>query len=394
MHNTDSAERYLADVYASPLPAPELQLQWARDIDRAQCDFNRAVACNPAAARCVLRLCRRLPHACVAAHVLARWAPDAARDAARPEDMPALIESAMAGLERVLRSAADCADARQACLLPLRLRTEFMAEIVAALRDAAAVHAEVPDTLAAVVARVRAATDRLVRANQRLVATLARQYRYGPLSFMDLVQEGNLGLLRAIERFDPDHGTRVSTYSMWWVRRAMVYAIARQGRDVRPSVAQYWAAREVTRTLDRLEREHGRRATYREAANRLGTTVAEVQRHLGALAPPLALDAPVAAAADVTRAERLACQPELGPEHAVLAGDIRRAVGELLDQLPERHARILRLRFGIGVREDCTLEQIAQQQGVTRERIRQLEAQALNALRRLDSAWLLRSCLG
>jgi RNA polymerase sigma factor (sigma-70 family) len=390
MPTTDATERYLADVYACPIPAPELQLQWARDIERAQRAFNRAVASSPPASQRLLELYRRAPRAGSGAHVLARWVVRGDREEPDTLDMHALLEACMTELAGARRST----NALRACLQPVRLRTEFMAELILALQETLAVDTRVQAILIQSVERIRTATDRLVRANQRLVATLARQYRNGPLSFMDLVQEGNLGLLRAIERFDPGHGTRVSTYSMWWVRRAMVYAIVRQGRAVRPSVAQYWAAREVMRTLDRLEREQGRRATYREAARCLGSSVGEVQRHLGTLAPSLALDAPIDAAADVTRVERLTCPSEAGPEQAALTGDIRRAIGELLDQLPERHAKILRMRFGIGVYQDCTLEQIARQQGVTRERIRQLEMQALSALRRLDSAWALRGCLG
>jgi RNA polymerase primary sigma factor len=223
-----------------------------------------------------------------------------------------------------------------------------------------------------------------------LVVTLARQYRSSPLAFLDLVQEGNLGLLRAIERFDPEQGTRVSTYAMWWVRRAMVYAIARQGRDVRPSVAQYWNARQVMRANDRLEFEQGRRVTHHETARYLGITVEAVQEGLTTLAPPVRLDAPIDGTEDHARIERLTTTNSPDPERALFDHDLRRTVDELLKHLPERHAKILRLRFGIGMHDDCTLEQIARQQGVTRERIRQIEAQALKFLRNLNAAWALR----
>lgn len=389
MHDRDASDRYLADVYARSLPAPELQWQWARDIDRAQRAFNSAIAGDPAACRCLIDVGRRRPGPGGAAHAVARWTLQEDGGDAVAGDANAQFEACLAAL-----AATDATPARRASLKPLRLRVEFLNELVAALRESDDAY---PATLASCVAcveRIRAATARLVDANQRLVVVLARQYRNGPLAFMDLVQEGNLGLLRAIERFDPGHGTRVSTYAMWWVRRAMVYAIARQGRDVRPSVAQYWAAREVMRTQDRLEREHGRRVSCGEVAQCLGIPVAEVQRHLGTLAPALELDAPIEGAAELARVERLPGQCEKEPERVMCDSDLRRAIGELLAQLPERHARILRLRFGIGVREDCTLEQIARQQGVTRERIRQLEVQALKALRQLDSAWALRGSLG
>lgn len=389
MPHRDATERYLADIHSRPMPGPDKQRQWAQDLDRAQCAFNHAVAGDPAACRCLVGIGRELSAAGRAAYALARWVPGTEQCPPVAEDANTQLAACLAALD-----ATESMAGRGACLAPLRLRMEFMTEAVAVLREAAAVRAETLAGCTGSVERIRVATERLARANQRLVTALARQYRNGPLSFMDLVQEGNLGLLRAIERFDPGQGTRVSTYAMWWVRRAMVYAIARQGRDVRPSVAQYWAAREVMRTQDRLERQRGRRATCREVAQCLGTSVAEVHRRLGMLAAPLALDAPIERTADIARVERLSAHVGKDPESVVSAIELRRGIGELLAQLPERHARILRLRFGIGVREDCTLEQIARQQGVTRERIRQLEAQALKALRRLDSAWALRSCLG
>ncbi|HEY9198453.1 MAG TPA: sigma-70 family RNA polymerase sigma factor, partial [Gammaproteobacteria bacterium] len=283
-----------------------------------------------------------------------------------------------------------------AVLTPLRLRCEFMAELCAAVRAGTAECAETQAFLTAAAAaqvRIRGATDRLVLANQRLVMTLARQYRYAPMAFMDLVQEGNLGLLRAIERFDPDHGARVSTYALWWVRRAMVYAIARQGHAVRPPVQQYWSARQIQRALNRLDGSRGSRSTLREAARELGISVAAIQEGLALLAPAAALDAPMEGSDGLGRIERLAAADSGDPEGNAIERDLRRAVGALLDHLPERHAKILRMRFGIDVHDHCTLEQIAQQQGVTRERIRQLEAQALDALRALDAAWVLRSCL-
>jgi RNA polymerase sigma factor (sigma-70 family) len=393
MTSRDATELYLADVYAQPLVDPERQLAWIREIDQAQQRFNQALAVATEAIGLMLACYADIPPGQGAARMLARMLL---------EEGSAAVEAPDACLNRQmrrLRELAHCTsrpdpDAMLQALQPLRLRTEFTVQLTELLRARPSAEAEhFVATATSIQTRIAELTGFLVRANQRLVATLARQYRNGPLPFMDLVQEGNLGLLRAIERFDPEHGTRVSTYAMWWIRRAMVYAIARQGRDVRPSVAQYWGARQALRTMDRLENLQGRRTTQRETAQHLGTSVTALQQTLTVLLPPLALDAPVEHAQGLNRMERLASADKC-PEQSTVDGDLRRAIKELLLHLPERHAKILRMRFGIDLRDDCTLDQIAQQQGVTRERIRQLEVQALNALRKLEQAWELRGCLG
>lgn len=369
---------YLAEVATRPVVNAQTQLAWARAIDRAQQAFNRAVLACPSARLQFHRLVCRMDgkdneQRWLARRIIASAAPAMQADTLTPSGLHVFLQ-------------------------PLRLNGEGMAELTAAVRAQAGqgdVHTQA--FLAAATrarARIRAATEQLVQANQRLVVTLARQYRYAPVPFMDLVQEGNLGLLRAIERFDPDHGARVSTYALWWVRRAMVYAIARQGHAVRPPVALYWSARQIQRGLDRLDSAQGRQCRLQEAARILGISVADIHESRNALIPALSLDAPVAAQAERAPIDRLADAGTADPEHGVIDGDLRRAVRALLARLPERQAGILRLRFGIGVRDDCTLEQIARQQGVTRERIRQIEAQALEALRALDTARQLRGCLG
>ncbi|MBI5039870.1 MAG: sigma-70 family RNA polymerase sigma factor [Gammaproteobacteria bacterium] len=402
----DATERYMNSITNLPLPAPERQLLWARVIDRAQRGFNHAVCACPAAVRQLLAQHGDAPERGGGPRLLARCAmPQALSGTGSLSLLDTCLHALAEGL------AHNDIAAMHAALRPLRLRSECMAGLCAALRGQAVENADVGRCLARVtrrLARIRVATNQLVQANQRLVVMLAYRYRNGPLAFLDLVQEGNLGLLRAIERFDPGHGARVSTYALWWVRRAMVYAIARQGRDVRPPLAQYWAARHVSRSIDRLEREQGRRMAFHESARHLGMSVAAMHACLATLAPPVHLDAPIAGAEDINRIERLTASDaydmagppgspsSIGapdPEHALIDSDLRRSVQALLDHLPERHAKILRMRFGIGVHEDCTLEQIARQQGVTRERIRQIEAQALAALRKLDAAWTLRGIL-
>lgn len=369
---------YFAEIAARPVADARTQLAWARTIDRAQQTFNRALLACPAARRHFQRIICAEDGADNELHWLARRierpAARAAGEAMAPPD--------------------DLRD----LLCSLRLNCACMTELAAAVRAQNGKEDATARTFLEATARVRAtvhaATERLVQANQRLVVTLARQYRHAPVPFMDLVQEGNLGLLRAIERFDPEHGTRVSTYALWWVRRAMVYAIARQGHAVRPPVALYWNARQIQRGLNHVHNAQGRGCTLQEAAQALGISVADIHESQQVLSPALPFDAPADGYDGHARGECFADAKSESPEQGAADRDLRRAVHALLAQLPERQARILRLRFGIGVRDDCTLEQIARQQGVTRERIRQIEAQALETLRALDCAWDLRGCLG
>ena len=381
MSDDQATARYLSEIARRPVAGPELQLAWARSIDAAQQSFNAALlACAAARVRLV-----ELLTAPAEAGGVPRWL---ARRTDTEEDADAVSAAASEW------TPAQAQVQLREFLSPLRLRREFMAELCGALQSAQDSDTKVFLAVAArMQSRIRVATERLVQSNQRLVVSVARQYRYAPLAFMDLVQEGNLGLLRAIERFDPEHGARLSTYALWWVRRAMVYAIARQSHTVRPPVQQYWAARQLQRALNRLDGVPGCRSSVRAAAREFGISVAEVQESVALLTPAAALHAPVGDQDGVSRIDRLPAAAAVDPEDDAMEHDLRRAVAALLDHLPQRHAKILRMRFGIGVHDGCTLEQIAQQQGVTRERIRQIEAQALDALRGLDAAWLLRACL-
>lgn len=243
------------------------------------------------------------------------------------------------------------------------------------------------------LSRARICIDYLVAANQRLVMSIARQYEYGTVDYMDLVQEGNIGLLRAIERFDPSRDTKLSTYALWWVKRAMVYAIARNGDTVRPSVNQFWESRRISRALHQLEITLGRTPQHSDVKNALGLSAEALSDAKAILARTLPLDSPVAPGSDVTHQDRLSNNNADHLIDEIHHSDIASVVSRLLDDLPPRQARILRMRFGIGVYTACTLEEIAQQQGVTRERIRQIEAQAIEMLRRTVNLHLLSECL-
>lgn len=379
MERMDAAELYCTRIYARAVPPAEVQLDWMRRIDRLQRRVGQAVAACPKAWPLIAgRFEARLDGGADPA-ALGRWTASSHGAAARLAECLASMRAGAGAAPRQVGAA----------LAPLRLHAECIADLQRHLSAGTPDGPRLARTLGRALRSIRASTARVAEANQRLVAALARQYRGGPLAYMDLVQEGNLGLLRAIERFDPARGVRLSTYAMWWIRRAMVYAIVRQGQTVRPSVAQYWEGRAVARAAERLAAARGRAPGTREIAAHLGVDVEEVHRGMTAQAPPVALDAPLRGTDGPAAIDQLPALSGACPEEDAQTEEARRAIRDLLAQLPERQAHILRMRFGIGLRDDCTLEQIARQQGVTRERIRQLEAQALKALRGLDAVWLL-----
>lgn len=379
MEHMDAAELYRSRIYACAVPPAAVQLAWVWRIDRVQRHVCQAIVACPTAWPLVAERLDVWLGGRDDPAMLGRWAASSNAPAIHFAEALMLLREGGCAPQRLWTA-----------LSPLRLRAEYMADLQVHLAAAGPAGARLARVFGRGLEPIRALTTRLVEANQRLVATLARQYRNGPLAYMDLVQEGNLGLLRAIERFDPARGVRLSTYALWWIRRAMIYAIVRQGQAVRPSVAHYWEGREVARTAEQLAARRGHTVAQREIAAQLGVSVADVHRGMATQAAPLALDAPLRGTDGLAMVDQLVAAPATCPEHNAQHAGMQRAIQALLTQLPERQAHILRMRFGIGLRDDCTLEQIARQQGVTRERIRQLEAQALQTLRGLDTAWDLR----
>jgi len=221
--------------------------------------------------------------------------------------------------------------------------------------------------------------EQMVRANLRLVVAIAKKYRgHSSLELSDLIQEGNLGLIRAVEKYNHRHGVKLSTYAVWWIRQSITRAIADQGRMIRVPEHMAKTARKVHRERSKLQ-QHGREPGSDEIAARLGIAKAQVEQVLSLVQDPTSLDIPISEDSDATLADLIEAPDAVNPHTAAEAGALRECVAEVLAELTPREERILRMRFGIGM-PDHTLEQVGKTFGVTRERIRQIEAKALQKL--------------
>jgi RNA polymerase primary sigma factor len=236
------------------------------------------------------------------------------------------------------------------------------------------------------------ATTELVQSNLRIVVTFARRYRGMPL--VDLIQEGNLGLLRAVDKFDHRRGLRFSTYAAWWIRHALGRALADQSKMIRLPVHLTGAVQRVRRAQDRLQRETGKNASPEELATRTGLPIEQVRRALDVVAQPISLETPVGGDRDPTDLRDFVIDTTSPTADEVVAqSELRVETKALLSELPEREAEIIRLRFGIGGGTQRTLEEIGARMSLSRERARQLERDALKKLRIASEKRSLRSHL-
>jgi RNA polymerase primary sigma factor len=227
---------------------------------------------------------------------------------------------------------------------------------------------------------VRDLKARLIEANLRLVVSIAKRYQYADLPLLDLVQEGNLGLMKAVDRFDYRRGFRFSTYATWWIRQAIRQAIADTGRTIRLPVHVVDALNRVGTVRRAFEREHGREPTLRELADRTQIPEDKIKLVSRAGVPPVSLDAPLTG--DTAVGELLPDTAAVSPDAALLDEDIRRVVTNGLAALTDRERLVLDLRFGLSQAREHTLAEIANRLGVSKERVRQIERQALTRLRR------------
>jgi RNA polymerase primary sigma factor len=239
----------------------------------------------------------------------------------------------------------------------------------------------------------QAAREHLARANTRLVVHVAKRYIGQGLPFPDLIQEGNTGLMRAVDRYDYTRGYRFSTYAWWWIRQAVTRALAQQTRTIRIPLHMTDRIRQMYRAAQALEQARGRRPTPEEVAAQIGLPVQSVRDMLDISQHTLALEHPVGIDGDSELGEFIEDGDTLEPSDAMERHLLWKAIEEVLAELTPRQARILRLRFGLNGGGEHTLEMIAVKFGLSRERIRQLEKVALSRLRAPDLAHKLRDYL-
>jgi RNA polymerase primary sigma factor len=322
-------------------------------------------------------------------------------DAQRPEemDLPSLDEEPVSILDDISSDDTVSLYLKEMSLTPLLTVEEELrlAKRIARGRQARreisrlnGQNLELRQELEASIQEGRLAREALIKANTRLVVSIARRYIGRGVPFLDLIQEGNLGLMKAVEKYEYQRGFRFSTYATWWIRQSIIRSIADQGRTIRVPVHMVDRLRQVYKTSHEMEQRLGRTPTPQELADQLDLDSTKLNWMLQVSQPPISLESPVGDEEDSELGMYVEDNSSPSPAQIAYENMLRERVDEVLATLSPREARILRLRFGLGQDRAYTLEEVGRKFGLTRERIRQIEGKALRRLRQPNRARLLR----
>jgi len=240
-------------------------------------------------------------------------------------------------------------------------------------------------------AKASEAKSEMVKANLRLVISIARRYVNRGLHFLDLIQEGNIGLMKAVDKFEYERGYKFGTYATWWIRQAITRAIADQARTIRIPVHMIEIINKLNRTSRTLVQQIGREPTAQEIAEKMGMSLEKVQKILKITQKPISLETPIGEEEDSRLEDFIEDKEVISPQDAAISSNLAKQTQKVLSTLNKREEKILRMRFGIGEKHDHTLEEVGQDFDVTRERVRQIEEKALRKLKHSSRADKLKS---